>query len=148
MSPDFLSLAICDFSHAIQGKWPFSGNSLQNGHLGPQASWMNKVFFLNLYTTCLKKRMRLFAYNWKLPAYSGAFYLQLTILAFLLTIGVFLLTALASLLTIGVFFAYSGKVHLKRASRDCKQRSLTVSKKTPTVSRKASPLKNLVAPCS
>ena len=24
-------------------------------------------------------RMQLFAYNWKLPAYSGAFYLQLTI---------------------------------------------------------------------
>ena len=31
----------------------------------------------------------------KLPAYSGAFYLQLTILAFLLTVGAFLLTILA-----------------------------------------------------
>ena len=31
--------------------------------------------------------MRFFAYSWKLRAYSGAFYLQLTILAFLLTIG-------------------------------------------------------------
>ena len=39
--------------------------------------------------------MQFFAYNWKLPAYSGAFYLQLTILAFLLTVGAFLLTALA-----------------------------------------------------
>ena len=38
------------------------------------------------------------------------FYLQLTILAFLLTAGVFFsLTILASLLTVGAFFAYSGK---------------------------------------
>ena len=68
------------------------------------------------------------------------FYLQLTTLAFLLTVGAFLLAALASLLTVGVFFAYSGRVHLIRALRDCKQRSLTVSKKTPTVSKKVSPL--------
>ena len=68
------------------------------------------------------------------------FYLQLTILAFLLTAGAFILTALASLLTVGAFFSYSGEVHLIRALRDCKQRSLTVSKKAPTVSNKASPL--------
>ena len=37
--------------------------------------------------------MQLFAYNWKLPAYSELFYLQLTILAFLFTIGASLLTA-------------------------------------------------------
>ena len=37
-------------------------------------------------------------------------------------------------------FAYSGKVRLIRALRDCKQRSLTVSKKAPTVSTKASPV--------
>ena len=65
--------------------------------------------------------------------------LQLTLLAFLLTIGAFSLTGLAFLLTIGAFFAYSGKVHLIRALRDCKQRSLTVSKKAPTASKKASP---------
>ena len=35
--------------------------------------------------------------------------------------------------------AYSGKVHLIRALRDCKQRSLTVSKKAPTVSKKSFP---------
>ena len=35
------------------------------------------------------------------------------------------------------FFAYNGKVHLIRALRDCKQRSLTVSKKAPTVSQEA-----------
>ena len=78
--------------------------------------------------------------------------------AFLLTIGSFLLTVelfylqlriLAFLLTIGAFFAYSfsffthswsyGKVRRIRTLRDCKQRSLTVSKKAPTVSKKASP---------
>ena len=67
------------------------------------------------------------------------FYLQMTSLAFLLTIGAFLLTFLASLLTVGAFFAYSWKVLLISALRDCKQRSLTVSKKGPTVSQKASP---------
>ena len=67
------------------------------------------------------------------------FYLQLTILAFLLTVLASLLTVLAPLLTVGAFFAYSGKVRLIRALRDCKQRSLTVSKKAPTVSEKASP---------
>ena len=82
--------------------------------------------------------------------------------AFLLTVGSFLLTvklfysqltSLASLLTIGAFFAYSfsfftyswsfsaysGKMHLIRALRDCTQGSLTVSKKAPTVSKKAYP---------
>ena len=57
------------------------------------------------------------------------FYLQLTILAFSLTVG-------ASWLTVGAFFAYSGKVRLIRALRDCMQRSLTASKRAPTVSKK------------
>ena len=61
------------------------------------------------------------------------FYLQLTILVFSLTIGVFTYN--------WSFFAYSGRVHLIRALRDCRQRSLTVSKKTPTVSKKTSPYK-------
>ena len=38
-------------------------------------------------------------------------------------------------------FAYSGKVRLIRALKNCKQRSLTASKKAPTVSKKASPAK-------
>ena len=91
------------------------------------------------------------------------FYLQLTILAFLLTVRSFLLTVelfclqLTSLafftynwsffaynfsflyLQLELFFAYNGKVRLIRALTDCKQRSLTVSKKAPTVSKKASP---------
>ena len=80
--------------------------------------------------------MRLFAYNSKLPAYSGAFYLQLTILALLLTIdNCSFFTYNWSLFACSFFtynwsfFAYSGKVRLIRASRDCKQRSLTLSKK-------------------
>ena len=69
--------------------------------------------------------------------------------AFLLTIGSFLLTVGAFLLTVDnfsfyayswSFFAYSGKVRLIRALRDCKQRSSTVSKKAPTVCKKASQL--------
>ena len=68
------------------------------------------------------------------------FYLQLSILASLLTIGAFLLTALAFFTYSWSFFAYSGNVRLIRALRDCKQRSLTVSKKAPTLSKKIPPL--------
>ena len=67
------------------------------------------------------------------------FYLQLTILAFLLTVGASLLTALVFFTYSWSFCSYSGKVLRIRALRDCKQRSLTVSKKAPTVSQKASP---------
>ena len=38
--------------------------------------------------------MRLFAYSWKLPAYSGAFLLTVDNFNFFLTVGAFLLTAL------------------------------------------------------
>ena len=78
------------------------------------------------------------AYSWKLAAYSGAFLLTIDNLAFLLTIEAFLLTVLAFTYDWS-FFAYNGKVRLIRALRDCKQRSLTVSKQAPTVSKKASP---------
>ena len=47
--------------------------------------------------------------------------------------------AMRARVTLQTFFAYNGKVRLIRAFRDCKQRSLTVSKKAPTVSKKASP---------
>ena len=50
-----------------------------------------------------------FAYNWKLPAYSGAFCLQLTIISFLLTVGALLLTVLAFSLTVGAFLLTVGK---------------------------------------
>ena len=67
------------------------------------------------------------------------FYLQLSILAFLLTNGCFIAYSF-SFFTYGwSFLAYSGKVRLIRTLRDCKQRSLTVSKRAPTVGNKASP---------
>ena len=71
-----------------------------------------------------------FFYSWKPPAYSGSFYLQLTILASLLTILVFVLSALTFLLANRAFLAYNGKVRLIRALRDCKQISLTVRNKS------------------
>ena len=51
----------------------------------------------------------LFAYSWKLPAYSGAFLLTVDNFSFLLTVGAFLLTALASLLTLGAVLLTMGK---------------------------------------
>ena len=48
-------------------------------------------------------------YSWKLPAYSGAFYWQLTTLAFLLTVGASLLTVFAFLFTVGAFLLTVGK---------------------------------------
>ena len=81
-----------------------------------------------------------FAYNWKLPAFSGAFLLTVhNFLAFCLTVGAFLLTELCFFTYSWSFFTYSGKVRLIGALRDCKQRSLTVCKKAPTVGKKASP---------
>ena len=65
---------------------------------------------------------------------NGCSYFLLTAGSFLLTVELFYLQ-----LTILAFFAYSGKVHLISALRDCKQSSLAVSKKAPTVSKKASP---------
>ena len=84
----------------------------------------------------------------------------------MLTVGIFLLTVepfylqlaiVASLLTIGAFhlhfsfftynwqvFAYSEKVRLISTLRDCKQRSSAVSKKAPTVSKKNFPLFDLI----
>ena len=44
-----------------------------------------------------------FAYNWKLPAYSGAFILTVDNFAFLLTVGAFLLTTLAFCLQLELF---------------------------------------------
>ena len=80
-----------------------------------------------------------FAYNWKLPAYSGASLLTANNFSFFTyNIGAFLLTILAFLLTVGAF-CLQWEVRLMRALRDCKQRRLTVSKKAPTVSKKASP---------
>ena len=68
------------------------------------------------------------------------FYLQLTSLAYLLTVGVFLAYSFSFFTYSWSFFVYSGKVRLIRALRDCKQRSLTVSKKSSDcISKEASP---------
>ena len=78
-----------------------------------------------------------FAYNWKLPAYNGAFLLTVENFAFFAYSWSFFAYSFS-------FFTYSwsffsGKVRLTRALRGCKQRSLTVGEKAPTVSKKASP---------
>ena len=73
------------------------------------------------------------------------FHLQLTILAFLLRVGPllvswsFLAYNFSFVFTVGAFFACSWKVRLIRALRDCKQRSLTVSKKSSNSKWKSSP---------
>ena len=82
-----------------------------------------------------------FAYSWKLPAYSGAFYLQLTILALWLTIWSFFAYSFSFFTYNWSFLAYSGKVRRISALKNCKQRSLPVSKQAPTVSKIASPNK-------
>ena len=84
-----------------------------------------------------EKECSFFAYSSKLPSHRGALLLTVDNFSFFAYSWNFLLTALVFLLTIGAFFAYSGKVHRIRALRDYKQRSLTVSKKAPTVSKKS-----------
>ena len=81
-----------------------------------------------------------FAYSWKLPAYSGAFLLTVDNFSFFTYSWSFLAYSFSFFTYSWSFLAYSGRVRLIRAFRDCKQRSLTVSKKAPTVSKKASPL--------
>ena len=81
--------------------------------------------------------MQFFAYSWKLPAYNGALLLTVDKFSFLYLqlelLSCFLLTKFSFFTYSWSFFAYNAKVLLVRALRDCKQRSLTVSKKAPTV---------------
>ena len=79
------------------------------------------------------------AYSWKLPAYSGASLLTVDNFSFFAYNWSFFAYNFSFLTHNWSFFAYSWKARLIRALRDCKQRSLTVSKKAPTVSKKASP---------
>ena len=71
-----------------------------------------------------------FAYNWKLPAYSGAFLLTIDNFSFIAGNFSFFAYSFSFFTYSWSFFAYNGKVRLIRALRDCKQRSLTVSKKS------------------
>ena len=70
------------------------------------------------------------------------FYLQSTISAFFAYSWSFFAYSLSLFAYNSSFFAYNGKVRPIRALRDCKQRSLTVGRKAPTVSKKASPVLN------
>ena len=81
-----------------------------------------------------------FAYSWKLPAYSGALFLTVYNFSFFACSWSFFAYSFGFFTYSWSFFAYSGKVRLIRALRDCKQRSLTVRKKAPTVGKKASPV--------
>ena len=79
-----------------------------------------------------------FACDWKLLAYSGAFLLTVDNFSFF-TYNLSFFTYNFSFFTYSwSFLAYSGKVRLISALRDCKRRSLIVSKNVPTVSKKAS----------
>ena len=84
----------------------------------------------------------IFAYSWKLPAYSGAFVLTINKFSFFTYNWSFFAYSFSFFTYNWSFFAYSGKVRLISALRDCKPRSLTVSKKAQTVSKKASPAQN------
>ena len=81
-----------------------------------------------------------FAYSWKLPTYSGAFLLTVDNFSFFAYNFSFSTCSFSFFTYSWSFFAYSGKVHLIRALRDCKQRSLTVSKKSPNCKQKNFPL--------
>ena len=82
----------------------------------------------------------IFAYSSKLPAYSGAFLLIIDIFSFFTYSWSFFTYFFSfSYLPLELFLLTVGKVCLTSALRDCKQRSWTVSKKAPTVSKKASP---------
>ena len=83
-----------------------------------------QLFCLQLEASCLQWSFLLtvdnfsfFTYNWSFFAYSFSFFTYNW-----------------------SFFAYTGKVRLIRTLRDCKQRSLSVSKKAPSVSKKLPPL--------
>ena len=79
------------------------------------------------------------AYIWKLPAHNGAFLLTADNFSFFTCSWSSFAYSFSFFTYNWSFFAYNGKVRLIRALRDCKQRSLTVSKEAPTVSKKASP---------
>ena len=81
-----------------------------------------------------------FVDSWKLPAYSGACLLTVDNLSFFTYNWSFFTYTFSFFSYSGSFLAYGGKVRLISVLRDCKQRSSTVSKKAPTVSKKASPM--------
>ena len=123
--------------------WRPSPGCLNNAKRWTTRSHDSRVSGFSMDLRGKKEGHGFFAYSWKLPASSGAFLLTVDNLSFFAynwslfaySFGYF--THSFSFFTCSwSFFAYSGKVCLIRAFRDCKQRSLTVSEKAPTVSKK------------
>ena len=107
--------------------WPKSGGGGGAYMICPWVTFcaLRTVNFCTPLALNCQKDAAFSAYTWKLPAYSVAFLLTADTCSFFPYSWSFL--------------AYTGKVRLIRALRDCKQRSSTVSKKAPTVSKKLPP---------
>ena len=88
-----------------------------------------------ILTQSIYKGCDFFAYSWKFPACSGAFLLTVDTFSFFTYNWSFFAYNFSFLLAVGVFLLTVGKVRLIRPLRDCKQRNLTVNKKTPTASK-------------
>ena len=113
-------------------------------HHGGQTLYLSRLCAVPplRYPPPFKNGCGFFADSWKLPAYSGAFLLTVDNFSFFAYSWSFFVYSFSFFSYSWSFLAYSGKVCQIRALRDCKQRSLTVSKKAPTVNKKASPFKN------
>ena len=86
--------------------------------------------------TILKKGCSLFTCSWKLPAYNGAFCLELRFGAFFTCNWSFFAYNWCSFAYSWSSFAYSGKAHLRSTSMDYKQMSCKCKQNSPTVSKK------------
>ena len=75
-------------------------------------------------------KVDIFAYSWKLPAYSGAFLLTIDNFSFCTYSWSFPAYNFSFFAYSWSFFLLTTGKRLIRALRDCKQRSLTVSKKS------------------
>ena len=111
---------------------------MPTGEFEPKSCCKGLLLLFPSFTPC-SYGCGFFGYSWELPAYSGAFLLTIDNFGFFACNWSFFAYSFSFLTHSWSSFAYSGKVRLIRALRDCKQRSLTVSKKAPTVSKKASP---------
>ena len=88
-------------------------------------------------------RMQLFAYSWKLPAYSWASWITNAFGSFLAYNLSFCAYSWSFLAYNWNLFTYNGKMRLIGTYNDCKQRSSTVSKQAPTACTKAFPACNV-----
>ena len=114
---------------------------MQCNNFGPNVKLFRHLYQAGRVAVPIRFGCSFFAYSWKLPAYSGAFSLTVDNFSFFAYSWSFFTYSFSFSTYSWSFFAYSGKVRLIRALRGCKQRSSTVSKKAPTVSEKASPIR-------